>query len=425
MFSKSITKLGSQKSHSSRVNDKKLLEQFKDIYFVFFFEKGKYREISLDSNAWPDTLSYTERTLVKKDEKILLYFENDFHYGRFVAKGDVDLVKLLSDKMDEKIDKANTSTEVANLSFGRETLESENDRRAASQPLLKRSFGDLRSLKENVDPAKAKRTADEDIQVLSQSSCTPPAKKLFQSKLPLVEAASLTLKRKDYPENGNQDHAQSHGIGDPVEDVNDSPAVVVQSETENSDNDEDDDDDDDNEVGDLDDQNSDSSSGILKSVCKAVRSVKKVMDAQRRETRQLRLFLESQLKECPSVSHSVAVTGNSLAPVLRNGEDMTKVQGKTPKKYGRNLARKFFTEEEILNQRSNPRKSTSLPSLDPNDLEVIRVLVEGRFPGQWADAFEAIDDLGRDIKKKMVRQQKNSETAKTQTQLSQDTSSTE
>ena len=100
MFSNSITKLGSHKSHSSRLNDKKLLEQFKDIYFVFFFEKGKYKEISLDSNAWPDTLSYAERTLVKKDEKILLYFENDFHYGRFVAKGDVNLVKLLSDKMD-------------------------------------------------------------------------------------------------------------------------------------------------------------------------------------------------------------------------------------------------------------------------------------------------------------------------------------
>ena len=161
-----------------------------------------------------------------------------------------------------------------------------------------------------MDPAKAKRTADEDIQILSETSCTPPAKKLFQSKLPLVEAANLTLKRKDYPENGNQDHAQSHGIRDPVEDVNDSPAVVVQSETENSDNDDDDDDDDDNEVGDLGDQNSDRSSGILKSVCKAVRSVKKVMDAQRRETRQLRLFLESQLKECPSVSHSVAVTGS-------------------------------------------------------------------------------------------------------------------
>ena len=39
MFFNSTTKLGSQKSHSSRLNDKKLLEQFKDIYFEFFLKK--------------------------------------------------------------------------------------------------------------------------------------------------------------------------------------------------------------------------------------------------------------------------------------------------------------------------------------------------------------------------------------------------
>ena len=116
------------------------------------------------------------------------------------------------------------------------------------------------------------------------------------------------MNRKDYPEDDNQDHAQSHGIGDPVEDLNDSAAVVVQSEIGNSDNDDDDDDNDDNEVGDLGDQSCDRSSAILKSFCKAVRRVKKVMDAHRRETRELRLFLESQLKECPSVSNSLAVT---------------------------------------------------------------------------------------------------------------------
>ena len=96
----------------------------------------------------------------------------------------------------------------------------------------------------------------------------------------------------------------------------------------------------------------------------------------------LHLFPESLLKECPSVFHSAAVAGDSFAPVLRNGEVMTKVRGKTPKKYGRKLTQNFFTGAEILNRRSNPRKSTSLPSLDPKDFELIRGLVEGRFPGQ-------------------------------------------
>ena len=84
----------------------------------------------------------------------------------------------------------------------------------------------------------------------------------MQSRLPLVEAASLTFRRKDYLEDDNQDHA--HEIGGPVEDVNDSSAVVVKSETENFDNDDDDDDNVDNEVGDLGDHNSDRSSCILK-----------------------------------------------------------------------------------------------------------------------------------------------------------------
>ena len=206
---------------------------------------------------------------------------------------------------------------------------------------MKRSCAEL--LKENVDPAKAKRTADEEIQVLSQYSCTPPAKKLFQSKLPLVEAASLTLKRKDYPEDDNPDHAQSHGIGDPVADVKDSPAVVVQSETENSDDN--DDDDDDNEVGDLGDQNSDRSSGILKSVCKAVRSVKKMMDAQRRETRELCLLtVTKRMSKCFSFC---SCYWKFVSTCLRNGEDMTKVQGKTPKKDGRNPHENFLPKKRF------------------------------------------------------------------------------
>ena len=82
---------------------------------------------------------------------------------------------------------------------------------------------------------------------------------------------------------------------------------------------------------------------------------------------------------------------------------MTKIEGKTPKKYRRNLARKYFTEEEMLSQRSNPRKSNSLPSLNAEVLEKIEGLVEGRFPGEWTDAYEGIDDLKR---KKICQQQK-------------------
>ena len=88
---------------------------------------------------------------------------------------------------------------------------------------------------------------------------------------------------------------------------------------------------------------------------------------------------------------------------------MIKIEGKTSKKYGRNLARKYFTEEEMLSQRSNPRISNPLPSLNT---EKIKGLVEGRFPGECTDAYEGIDDLGLDLKKKKIRQQQKQEANK-------------
>ena len=85
---------------------------------------------------------------------------------------------------------------------------------------------------------------------------------------------------------------------------------------------------------------------------------------------------------------------------------MSLVEGKTAKKYGRNLARKYFTIEELKDQRTNPRKSTSLVSLDGEKLQELRELTEGRFPGEFMQACDAIDDLGRDIKKDNIRKSK-------------------
>ena len=85
---------------------------------------------------------------------------------------------------------------------------------------------------------------------------------------------------------------------------------------------------------------------------------------------------------------------------------MSLVEGKTAKKYGRNLARKHFTIEELKDRRTNPRKSTSLTSLDGEKLQEIKELIGGRFPGEFMQACDAIDDLGRDIKKDIIRKSK-------------------
>ena len=85
---------------------------------------------------------------------------------------------------------------------------------------------------------------------------------------------------------------------------------------------------------------------------------------------------------------------------------MSLVEGKTAKKFGRNLARKNFTIEELKDRRTNPRKSTSLASLDGEKLQEIKELIEGRFPGEFMQACDGIDDLGRDIKKDNIRKSK-------------------
>ena len=85
---------------------------------------------------------------------------------------------------------------------------------------------------------------------------------------------------------------------------------------------------------------------------------------------------------------------------------MSLVEGKTAKKYGRNLARKNFTIEALKDRRTKPRKSTSLASLDGEKLQEIKELIEGRFPAEFMQACDAIDDLGRDIKKDIFRKSK-------------------
>ena len=116
-----------------------------------------------------------------------------------------------------------------------------------------------------------------------------------------------------------------------------------------------------------------SDTSILNRVCKAIRSVTKVIDNQRRETRELRLS-ENELKAATSAPSSVVseVSNVEKRQIFLKGEDMSLVEGKTAKKYGRNLARKYFTIEELKDRRTNPRKSTSLASLDGENRKKLR-----------------------------------------------------
>ena len=106
MFPKAVTFLGSDSnSKSARLNDKKLLENFQGIEFLFFFEDGNYREIGLDHKAWPDKMSYTCRSQVKKGDVLRLYWTNKFYNARFITKGDSNFIKVVCTQMDNRLDR--------------------------------------------------------------------------------------------------------------------------------------------------------------------------------------------------------------------------------------------------------------------------------------------------------------------------------
>ena len=403
MFPKAVTFLGSDSnSKSARLNDKKLLENFHGIDFLFFFEDGNYREIGLDHKAWPDKMSYTCRSQVKKGDVLRLYWTNKFYNARFITKGDSNFIKVVCTQMDNRLDKANTSTEKANLSFSAET---EAAIETISQQSRKRPLSELNL--SCIDPSaqrkRPKTSGDQEIEVVrtvKESSSSKAQKNLVQSKLKTISTMSLPNESADEQSDDQCEDANStipqvqHGNSPTIFDENNGNSQesgIEEVETEGEE---------------AIDASSDTS--ILNRVCKAIRSLTKVIDNQRRETRELRFYLENELKAATPAQSSVVseVSNVEKRQIFLKGEDMSLVEGKTAKKYGRNLARKYFTVEELKDRRTNPRKSTSLASLDGEKLQEIKELIEGRFPGEFMQACDAIDDLGRDIKKDIRKSKK-------------------
>ena len=66
-------------------------------------------------------MSYTSRSQEKKGDVLRLYWTNKFYNDRFITKGDIDFKQIVCTQNDNRLDKANTSTEKANLSFSVET----------------------------------------------------------------------------------------------------------------------------------------------------------------------------------------------------------------------------------------------------------------------------------------------------------------
>ena len=82
---------------------------------------------------------------------MLLYFEGDFCPGRFITKGDLEMLKLVCEKMDPRFECANTTEDGTNLSFNAKIIAA-SQALSQSQPLVKRIYVALMSLKEGTAP---------------------------------------------------------------------------------------------------------------------------------------------------------------------------------------------------------------------------------------------------------------------------------
>ena len=112
-------------------------------------------------------MSYDSRASIKKYEIVHLYLEGNFCPGRLIAKGDLETLKLVCEKMDRRIECANTTEDRANLLFNAE-INAASQALSQQQPLVKRSYVALRSSKEGTARNAKKMRIDEEIHELAQ-----------------------------------------------------------------------------------------------------------------------------------------------------------------------------------------------------------------------------------------------------------------
>ena len=227
-------------------------------------------------------MSYTSRSQVKKGDVLRLFWTNKFYNARFITKGDGNFIKVVCTQMDNRLDKANTSTEKANLSFSAET---EAASETISQQSRKRPLSELNL--SCIDPSaqrkRPKTSGDQEIEVVRtvKESSSSNAQKNF------VHAKLKTISTMSFPPNESADEQSD----DQCEDAN---STIPQVEHGNSRTifDENNGNSQESEIEEVETEGEEaidasSDTSILNRVCKAIRSVTKVIDNQRRETREL------------------------------------------------------------------------------------------------------------------------------------------
>ena len=151
-----------------------------------------------------------------------------------------------------------------------------------------------------------------------------------------------------------------------------------------------------------------SSSGCIalhKETLSVLKKLNTSLERRRREDRRMRLLLSKHLNGMATETSSpvqldrVYATNELVCP--DSGENLLDVVGSSANKYACNLARKLFCEAELIDGMLEPQRDSPRVQLNRSKVDLIKACVRHRFPGNdWCAVRDAVNQLGRDIKRK-------------------------
>ena len=202
-----------------------------------------------------------------------------------------------------------------------------------------------------------------------------PPEVVNDESTPVYEAANATESQKD-----RRSESVSNGSGD-SEEENDTLPPTTETQT-----------------------NSDVVN-LQKETLSVLKKLNASLERRCPENRSVRLLLAKHLTGAVQSSTSAPqLTPNVPKEQLlcpRTNENLMDIVGSSSSKFASNIARKIFSEEELINGMLEPQRDSTRVQLEKSRVDLIKSCVLLRFPGEdWTVVRESVNQLGRDIKKK-------------------------
>ena len=151
---------------------------------------------------------------------------------------------------------------------------------------------------------------------------------------------------------------------------------------------------------------SDSFVALQKETLSVLKRINTSLERRRREDRRMRYLLAKYLGNIQPVPSSSPVTQAEIRSSEElvcpdTGENLLDMVGSSASKFACNLARKLFSEDDLINGMLEPQRDSPRQQLDRTKIDLIKSCVLKRFPNDdWNAVREAVNQLGRDLKRK-------------------------